>query len=133
MYKGQLAALRRELQFVGNQQTVLSGQLQRIRADTVDNFQGEESDIIILSLVRNNKDGILGFTKNINRVCVALSRAKHGMYIFGNASILSNEDCWKDILGKLGEAGGTVSSLKLVCTKHHTKETIVRALRITIL
>ena len=47
-----------------------------VRVTVVDNFQGEENDIILLSLVRSNEDGNIGFLKIENRVCVALSRAK---------------------------------------------------------
>ena len=50
-----------------------------VRLTTVDNFQGEENDIILLSLVRSNKEGKIGFLKTENRVCVALSRAKVGL------------------------------------------------------
>ncbi|CAI5528300.1 unnamed protein product [Closterium sp. Naga37s-1] len=52
-----------------------------VRLATVDNFQGEESTVIIISLVRNNGDGKIGFLKSPNRTNVLLSRAKHGMYI----------------------------------------------------
>ncbi|RGP61517.1 hypothetical protein FLONG3_10487 [Fusarium longipes] len=48
---------------------------------TVDGFQGEENDIIILSIVRSARPG---FVQNKNRAVVALSRAKCGLYIFGN-------------------------------------------------
>lgn len=47
-----------------------------IRVSSVDGFQGEESDVIILSLVRSNDQGNIGFLSVANRVCVALSRAK---------------------------------------------------------
>lgn len=45
---------------------------------TVDSYQGEENDIILLSLVRSNKNNSIGFLKVSNRVCVALSRARKG-------------------------------------------------------
>ena len=52
----------------------------KIRIATVDNFQGEESDIIIVSLVRSNsKDGRIGFLASAERVNVMLSRAREGM------------------------------------------------------
>ena len=50
-----------------------------IRVCAVDNFQGEENDIILLSLVRSNKDQQIGFLAEDNRICVALSRAKLGI------------------------------------------------------
>ena len=48
----------------------------------MDNFQGEENDIILLSLVRSNEDHNIGFLKIENRVCVALSRARVGCFVF---------------------------------------------------
>jgi len=47
-----------------------------IRVTCVDNFQGEENDIILLSLVRSNVESKIGFLNVENRVCVALSRAR---------------------------------------------------------
>jgi superfamily I DNA and/or RNA helicase len=55
-----------------------------VRVTSVDNYQGEENDVIILSLVRNNRGGNVGFLSTDNRVCVALSRARNGLFIFGN-------------------------------------------------
>lgn len=49
-----------------------------LRLATVDNFQGEESKIVVLSLVRSNAKNNCGFLKTSNRINVALSRAKHG-------------------------------------------------------
>jgi hypothetical protein len=47
---------------------------------TVNNFQGEEAQIIIVSLVRSNKEKKVGFLRTTNRINILLSRAKHGMY-----------------------------------------------------
>ncbi|MCL4127039.1 UNVERIFIED_CONTAM: hypothetical protein GTU68_001722 [Idotea baltica] len=57
---------------------------QGVRVSILDNYQGEESNIILLSLVRSNAEGKVGFLRIDNRVCVALSRARYGMYIIGN-------------------------------------------------
>ena len=60
----------------------------RVRMATIDNFQGEESTIIVISLVRSSPHGNIGFLKMANRVNVLLSRAKHGMYLIGNPDTL---------------------------------------------
>lgn len=60
----------------------------RVRMATIDNFQGEESTIVVISLVRSNPQGNIGFLKMANRVNVLLSRAKHGMYLIGNPETL---------------------------------------------
>lgn len=62
-----------------------------IEVKSVDDFQGEENKIILLSLVRSNEDSRIGFLSTRNRVCVALSRAKEGLYIIGNMSQLSSQ------------------------------------------
>jgi helicase required for RNAi-mediated heterochromatin assembly 1 len=77
---------------------------------TVDSYQGEENDIVILSLVRSRdgpSDGI-GFLAVDNRVCVAFSRARRGLYIFGNSRHLAAaSELWKQIKSilEVGEQG----------------------------
>ena len=73
--------------------------LPNVRVSSVDNFQGEENDVILLSLVRNDGkgddarrrggEGTIGFLSTSNRVCVALTRARNGLFVFGNAGLLS--------------------------------------------
>ena len=64
----------------------------------VDKYQGQESKIILLSLVRSNKEGKIGFLKTENRVCVALSRAKEGFYVIGNMeNLCAGSRLWSDI------------------------------------
>ena len=52
-----------------------------VRVTVVDNYQGEENDIILLSLVRSNDQNNIGFLKTDNRICVAISRAKY-VFVF---------------------------------------------------
>lgn len=63
----------------------------------VDKYQGEENDIIILSLVRSNEDGNIGFLSIENRVCVALSRAKTGFFMIGNMDCLAKTRLWQKL------------------------------------
>jgi superfamily I DNA and/or RNA helicase len=62
--------------------------LKDVRIAVLDNYQGEECDIILLSLVRSNKENKIGFLSIENRVCVALSRARDGFYVMGNMTQL---------------------------------------------
>jgi superfamily I DNA and/or RNA helicase len=48
-----------------------------VRVSVVDNYQGEENDIVLLSLVRSNEQDAIGFLKTDNRICVAISRARY--------------------------------------------------------
>ncbi|KAM0712369.1 hypothetical protein Q7P37_011464 [Cladosporium fusiforme] len=72
-----------------------------LRIATVDNFQGEEAQIIIISLVRSNKERKVGFLKTTNRINVLLSRAQHGMYLIGNTDTYSNVPMWQKVIDML--------------------------------
>ncbi|XP_050316942.1 NFX1-type zinc finger-containing protein 1 [Bactrocera neohumeralis] len=70
----------------------------KLNISTVDSFQGLEADIVLLSLVRSNDKEQIGFLKEKNRICVALSRAKHGLYIIGNLPLLARcSESWRSI------------------------------------
>ncbi|XP_046738003.1 NFX1-type zinc finger-containing protein 1-like [Diprion similis] len=93
--------------------------LRDLRITTIDNYQGEENKIILLSLVRNNKEGNIGFLREENRVCVALSRAREGLYITGNMhNLTKNNHIWPKIKNVL-ESGNTIGDcLELQCQIH---------------
>ena len=108
-YSGQLLVLNREM---SKYKKFFDG----VRVAVVDNFQGEENDIILLSLVRSDR---IGFLKIANRVCVALSRARKGFYIIGNATLLAQEsDLWRNIFSDMREQGTMGRKLKLTCQNH---------------
>ena len=84
LYSGQLLKIKALIK----NNKVYWEKMREIKVVNVDNYQGEENEVILLSLVRSNDFGQIGFLKTSNRVCVALSRAKHGLYIFGNSKCL---------------------------------------------
>lgn len=92
--------------------------LRSVRLATVDNFQGEEAKVIIISLVRSNPQNKCGFLNTSNRINVLLSRAKHGCYIFGNSRTYSNVDMWNQVLQLLKAGGNFGTSLELKCPRH---------------
>lgn len=65
---------------------------------TVDSYQGEENKIVLLSLVRSNEKSSIGFLSIDNRVCVALSRAQCGFYLFGNGMLLFKYKTWGKVI-----------------------------------
>jgi helicase required for RNAi-mediated heterochromatin assembly 1 len=97
---------------------------------TVDSYQGEENDIIILSLVRSNDHRGIGFLAQDNRVCVALSRAKYGLYIFGNAQCVSkHSNFWYSVTNVMSENPEDPRigpALPLYCTRHN-QETLIES------
>ncbi|KAL9132322.1 MAG: hypothetical protein Q9175_006504 [Cornicularia normoerica] len=70
--------------------------LNALRIATVDNFQGEEAKVIVVSLVRSNDERKCGFLKTSNRINVLLSRARHGMYIIGNSDTSRPVPMWAE-------------------------------------
>ncbi|KAK6001314.1 hypothetical protein QM012_002645 [Aureobasidium pullulans] len=101
-YNGQRRLLVREMKKVTG--AVMEN---RIKVVTVDSYQGEENDIIILSLVRNNFNKEVGFLKVANRVCVALSRARQGFIMFGNVKLMEEAggEAWKQVVSILRGEG----------------------------
>ncbi|XP_031564674.1 uncharacterized protein LOC116300052 isoform X2 [Actinia tenebrosa] len=89
-----------------------------VRVTVVDNFQGEENDIILLSLVRSNTTGSIGFLKESNRICVALSRARKGLYCIGNFALLSKDRLWKEICEELKRKDALGDRIQLACANH---------------
>lgn len=90
-----------------------------VRLGTVDNFQGEEAKIVIISLVRSNADNRCGFLGTPNRITVALSRAKHGMYIIGNAETQCGRvEAWRDVFNIFVAEKAMGSSFSVPCPVH---------------
>jgi regulator of nonsense transcripts 1 len=84
----------------------LDKQLYRdIEVASVDSFQGREKDYILLTCVRSNDASGIGFLNDPRRLNVALTRAKYGMIIFGNAKVLSKHDLWNNLLNEYKNEG----------------------------
>ena len=92
-----------------------------VTINTIDDYQGEENDIILLSLVRSNKRKMIGFINEQNRACVALSRARQGFYCIGNFQLFQERsEFWSSIIDDLKSRGFLGESLELVCHNHKT-------------
>ncbi|CCF36962.1 hypothetical protein CH063_00242 [Colletotrichum higginsianum] len=99
--------------------------LHEVRAATVDNFQGEEAKVIIVSLVRSNNEKRCGFLSTSNRINVLLSRAKHGMYIIGNSNTSSHVPMWAQVTEILQNGGNFGKELELQCPRHPENRSFV--------
>lgn len=84
-----------------------------VEIDTVDGFQGREKEAILISLVRSNTEGELGFLTDTRRMNVALTRARRKLIIFGDSSTLGHLEFYNRLLEyfELHEAYGTVWEL----------------------
>ncbi|GGI26278.1 AAA domain-containing protein [Pedobacter mendelii] len=73
-------------------------QADKISINTIDSFQGQERDIVYISLTRSNTDGIIGFLQDIRRMNVAMTRAKKKLVIIGDGSTLSRSVFYNDFM-----------------------------------
>ena len=91
-YAGQVAAAK----------DALPGQL---RISTIDSFQGQEQETIILSLVRSNDDGEIGFLKDYRRMNVAITRAKEQLFVIGDSATIGADAFYNSFLTYIEKHG----------------------------
>jgi superfamily I DNA and/or RNA helicase len=91
-YSGQVAAAREQMPT-------------QLRISTIDSFQGQETDHVIISLVRSNDDGEIGFLKDYRRMNVALTRAKESLFIIGDSATLGNDPFFDHLLQYVEQYG----------------------------
>jgi hypothetical protein len=99
MYQDQVTHLRRELRMIP---------LPGLAVDTVDAFEGEEADVVILSLVRSNEAERIGFLKKAQRLNVAISRAKQLLVVVGDIETVTGregQDLYRPLLEHIEREG----------------------------
>ncbi|HET6996931.1 MAG TPA: AAA domain-containing protein [Chitinophagaceae bacterium] len=70
-----------------------------LRISTIDSFQGQEKENIIVSLVRSNDDGDIGFLKDYRRMNVAITRAKEQLFVIGDSATIGADPFYNAFLG----------------------------------
>ena len=90
-YRAQVQYLRRLLK----KQEFFKPYRSLISVNTVDGFQGQERDIILISLVRANDEGQIGFLRDLRRMNVAITRARMKLIILGDASTMTRHPFYK--------------------------------------
>ena len=85
-YKAQVKYLRTKIK----KSAVLKPIKQQLSINTIDGFQGQERDVVMISLVRSNDDGRIGFLSDLRRMNVAITRARMKVIIVGDASTLQH-------------------------------------------
>lgn len=85
-----------------------------ITVQTIDSFQGQERDIILLSLVRSNENRQIGFLSDYRRMNVAMTRAKRKLVIIGDSATLGNDLFYQELLTYAEENGSYRSAYEFI-------------------
>ena len=93
-YSGQVTAAKEILQ-------------KQIRISTIDSFQGQEKENIIVSLVRSNDDGDIGFLKDYRRMNVAITRAKEKLFVIGDSATIGGDNFYNLFLSYIEKLLGS--------------------------
>ena len=91
-YNGQVRAIRDLMESSGGMEN--GGKWEGIEVRSVDGYQGREKEVIILSAVRSNPEGNVGFLDDSRRLNVAWTRAKRGLVVIGDPKTLRNQRDW---------------------------------------
>lgn len=94
-YRRQIDELKEMLQHTPELQPHLS----RITVNTIDSFQGQERDMILISMTRSNNDNRIGFLSEIRRMNVAMTRARKKLVVVGDSGTLSQHDYYAGFIG----------------------------------
>ncbi|QNA43123.1 AAA domain-containing protein [Lacibacter sediminis] len=76
-----------------------------LRISTIDSFQGQEKENIVVSLVRSNEDGDIGFLKDYRRMNVAMTRAKEQLFVIGDSATVGADPFYNKFLSYVEEHG----------------------------
>lgn len=102
----------------------------KIHLSTIDNYQGEESDIVIASLTRGNDKGDIGFMTSPERLNVLLSRARDGLIIIGNSDTFlasrKGKELWTQLFRLLRKEGHVYEGFPVQCERHPNTTAILR-------
>ncbi|KAL1962658.1 hypothetical protein VTN77DRAFT_9292 [Rasamsonia byssochlamydoides] len=102
----------------------------RIRLSTIDNYQGEESDIVIVSLTRSNTAADIGFMAAPQRLNVLLSRARNALIMMGNTNTFKKsrrgKETWLPFLDKLSADGHLYDGLPVKCERHPQRTALLK-------
>lgn len=100
-YKAQVRLLRQLLK--GD--SFLKPFRRQISVNTVDAFQGQERDVVIISMVRSNTEGHIGFLADLRRMNVAITRARYKVIIVGNAATLCRHRFYRSLHSRCHRIG----------------------------
>ena len=107
-YKAQVSWLRRN----AKKRNVLRRLKGKIAINTIDGFQGQERDVVFISLVRSNDDGKIGFLSDLRRMNVAMTRARMKLVIIGSAATLTRHPFYEKLFLSQKKENGVKKSFR---------------------
>ncbi|MDY6788352.1 MAG: IGHMBP2 family helicase [Candidatus Nanohaloarchaea archaeon] len=81
-----------------------------LEVKTVDGFQGREKEVIVLSFVRSNSDGVIGFLEDLRRLNVAITRARKKLVMVGDTETLSSHATYEKLANYVRDTGRVMKS-----------------------
>ena len=105
-YKEQIRLLKEQLL----NHPALSAYGDKIAVNTIDSFQGQERDVVYISMTRSNNEGDIGFLSDIRRMNVAMTRARKKLVVIGDSSTLSRLPFYADFVAYAEGLGGYKSA-----------------------
>lgn len=88
----------------------LTDKMEFISVNTIDSFQGQERDVVYISLTRSNSDAVIGFLSEIRRMNVAMTRARKKLVIIGDSATISQFRFYADLIEYAQRVDGYVSA-----------------------
>lgn len=101
-YMAQVAVLKK---YLFKQQFIAKERINHIDINTIDSFQGQERDIIYISLVQSNAKGNIGFLSDIRRINVAITRARKKLVIIGDTATIGQHPFYSKLIDYANEIG----------------------------
>ncbi|KAL2826644.1 P-loop containing nucleoside triphosphate hydrolase protein [Aspergillus cavernicola] len=101
-----------------------------IKLSTIDNYQGEESEIVIATLTRSNQEGDIGFMSAPQRLNVLLSRARNVLIMIGNSKTFNSsrkgKEIWTPFINQLQASGQLYDGLPVKCEQHPSRKAVLK-------
>jgi ATP-dependent exoDNAse (exonuclease V) alpha subunit len=108
-YRQQIELLKEQLQY----SPLLQLYGNRINVNTIDSFQGQERDVVYISMTRSNPDSKIGFLSDIRRMNVAMTRARKKLVVIGDSATLSQSPFYAGLIQYAEEQGAWQSAWEL--------------------
>lgn len=109
-YSKQVAILQEQILHI----EFLKKYAHRISVNTIDSFQGQERDVVYISMTRSNTEGNIGFLSDIRRMNVAMTRARKKLVVIGDSATLAQFPFYADFIEYAEKIGGYQSAWELV-------------------